>query len=192
MTEANGVSGSSIVCLGWGSLVWDGRNLPVAGVWQVDGPSLPLEFARQSSDGRMTLVIVDGDHRSPALWCELDVGSLDEAVQSLADREGVARLASIGRWPDANGRRYPYAEAIADWAEEKGISAVVWTALKPGMKGRRGDVPSLEEAKAHLVALAPDAAALASEYLLRAPAQIATPHREVLCDIFKGPPKGTS
>lgn len=37
---------------GWGSLVRDQRNLPVQGVWHHDGPALPIEFARESGDGR--------------------------------------------------------------------------------------------------------------------------------------------
>jgi hypothetical protein len=68
-----------IACLAWGSLVWDTRTLPVTGEWETDGPILPLEFARQSGDGRMTLVIVDSDHRVPVLWSKLNVRSLPGA-----------------------------------------------------------------------------------------------------------------
>jgi hypothetical protein len=49
-----------IACIGWGSLIWDMRNLNVDGNWHADGPLLPIEFARQSRDGRITLVIVQG------------------------------------------------------------------------------------------------------------------------------------
>lgn len=49
-----------IACIGWGSLIWDRRNLDVDGVWRVDGPMLPVEFARQSGDGRVTLVLEQG------------------------------------------------------------------------------------------------------------------------------------
>jgi hypothetical protein len=43
-----------IACVGWGSLVWDPRDLPVKGAWRPDGPRLPIEFARQSDNGRLT------------------------------------------------------------------------------------------------------------------------------------------
>jgi hypothetical protein len=58
-----------IACLGWGSLVWDPRELPVRGKWFEDGIFLPIEFARQPCDGRLTLVIVpDYEVRARGLW----------------------------------------------------------------------------------------------------------------------------
>ena len=46
-----------IVCIGWGSLVWDPGVLRCVGDWQTDGPTLPLEFARVWRDGRLALVL---------------------------------------------------------------------------------------------------------------------------------------
>ena len=183
-------SDGPIACPGWGSLVWDSQTLPLAGEWKTDGPALPLEFARQSGNGRMTLVIVDSDHFVPILWSELSVDSLEQAVEALAVREGVPDPRSIGRWPNTIDWRYPFIETISQWATGKGMSGVVWTALKPGMKGKRGTIPSLTEMKAHLAALDSNAAALAKEYIERAPAQIMTPHRQSLARVFEGAQKG--
>ena len=68
-----------IVCLGWGSLIWCPDSLPTIGDWHADGPDLPVEFARQSKDGRITLVIEPGAKRVPVLWTRLTVGSIDAA-----------------------------------------------------------------------------------------------------------------
>ncbi len=35
-----------IAILGWGSLIWDRRDLQIAGDWQQGGPVLPIEFSR--------------------------------------------------------------------------------------------------------------------------------------------------
>ncbi len=52
-----------IAILGWGSLIWSPRDLSMTGQWQ-PGPSPPIEFARKSADGRLTLVLC-GDHLVP-------------------------------------------------------------------------------------------------------------------------------
>ena len=71
------------VCLGWGSLIWDqcrAAELPTRGCWHKDGPFLPIEFARVSSNGRLTLVIMPDAKLVPVQWAKLDVDSLDEAI----------------------------------------------------------------------------------------------------------------
>ena len=75
-----------IACLGWGSLIWDPKGLPVDGGWYTDGPQLPVEFTRVSRDGRLTLVITEGAPPVAVLWSCLSVSSLDDAIQALAER----------------------------------------------------------------------------------------------------------
>ncbi|HOW68396.1 MAG TPA: hypothetical protein P5055_13320 [Candidatus Paceibacterota bacterium] len=66
----------SIAILGWGSLIWNPRDLPITGDWQGDGPVLPIEFTRISDNGRLTLVI---DERHG-----VDVPTLDDCGRSSA------------------------------------------------------------------------------------------------------------
>lgn len=173
----------TVACLGWGSLVWDPRELPLAGEWSKDGPELPLEFARESADGRMTLVVLDDGPTFPTLWAPLDVPDVDRAMQALQRREGVPWYGSIGRWP-RRSTIHRHADVAEAWAKARGFSGVVWTDLKPGMKEDRDrgryDVPSLDRIAAHLAQLRTEALEAAARYIRSAPLQIATPYRPAL------------
>jgi hypothetical protein len=37
-----------IAILAWGSLIWDRRDLQIAGDWQAGGPIVKIEFSRVS------------------------------------------------------------------------------------------------------------------------------------------------
>jgi len=90
-----------ILCLGWGSLIWNPESLPIKDEWKTDGPALPIEFARQSRDGRLTLVVAQGSWNVEVLWAELDVQTIEDAKSSLAKREGISDKNikySIGYW----------------------------------------------------------------------------------------------
>jgi hypothetical protein len=76
----------SIVCIGWGSLVYEPRELP-CGRWHDDGPSLPVEFVRESGNRRITLVIHPEAPRVPPFWSALDVPDLVTARDKLGVRE---------------------------------------------------------------------------------------------------------
>jgi hypothetical protein len=157
----------------------DPNTLPIRGEWQTDGPHLPLEFARQSSGDRMTLVIVENARPVQVLWIRLEAASLPEAIGALAEREGSSRR-DIGRWPLQQGETYPHAEMIGQWATEKRIEAVVWTALPCGMRMSRGVIPSLADLKAHFDSLDDVPRAEVAKYVVNAPAQIQTPFRPLL------------
>ena len=103
----------TIACLGWGSLCWDARELPVH-EWRKDGPILPLEFARQSQDGRITLAVTVGGTELQTLWAELSAVSLEDAANLLRSREGC-NARHIGR-SDAS---FPYSERVRDWAKDR-------------------------------------------------------------------------
>lgn len=173
-------SAPKIACIGWGSLIWEPRDLPIIGDWYSNGPSLPVEFARQSAEDHITLVIVESNLRVPTLWAELNVETVAQAVEALKVREGVPYESSIGRWPNDTQKEYPSSDAIAEWATANGVQAVVWTALLPGMKGNRGAIPTLDELTAHLAKLEGSALSKAKIYIANAPSQIATPYRQDL------------
>jgi hypothetical protein len=78
-----------IACLEWGSLVWDPRSLHVRSEWFADGPLLPIEFARESKDKRVTLVITPGSPPLRSLWALSSLDSVDAAKADLALREEI-------------------------------------------------------------------------------------------------------
>lgn len=178
----------TIACLGWGSLCWCPGSLPVAEKnWRPDGPSLRVEFARQSDtktsdNGRITLVLVESGPVCAVLWVKLDVPDLHAAVEALAAREGIKdkKEESIGRWPSTPGRFYSHSKEIAEWATRQGLDGVVWTALSCGMKNGRGTMPSLKQILDHLRKLRGEDRERAVKYIRMAPAQIVTPFREAL------------
>ena len=172
-----------IVCLGWGSLIWNPEDLPLSGSWQSDGPGLPVEFARESGGGRMTLVLVRNTEPVPVLWSELNVANLDEAKLALAERERVSAKNipySIGFWTREQRSKSIVSREVSDWAVSKDFDAVVWTALKPGFKSKRGVLPSVEDILQHISKLAPKIKVDAEDYVRKAPEQIRTKYRGVL------------
>lgn len=167
----------NIACLGWGSLVWNPGVLRTVGPWRADGPELPIEFARTSQDGRLTLVLVAGAPLVPCLWTELEYTAPEHAQEALAGREGCT-LPGVGLWPGEAPVHAVGAERIARWAEERGLRAVVWTALRPKFNGTDGDAPASGEASvAYLRTLEARAQARAREYVERTPTQVRTPFR---------------
>ncbi len=170
----------TICCLGWGSLVWNPGVLRCTGGWRSDGPELPLEFARTSQDGRLTLVLVEGAQAVPSLWTELEYTSPQQAQEALAGREGCS-LAGIGLWPGEFPLHRPGAQAIGAWAATCGFRAVVWTALRPKFGGTDGDAPaSAGAAVEYLRALKAEPKARAREYIERAPSQVRTAFRQAI------------
>lgn len=167
-----------IVCLGWGSLIWCQKALPVAGGWQADGPALPIEFARESVDHRITLVVCEGAPAVTTLWARLDVAGLDAAKAALRTREGC-QPGAVGWWSPDSASQHAGAEVIGNWAVERYFAGVVWTALKPKI-GADYRTPTQDEVVGHLGRLRDVERDAAEEYVRLAPRQIVTPYRTAI------------
>src|SRR5258708_7466876 len=125
-----------IAILGWGSLIWDPRELGLATSWQAGGPVLPLEFSRISADGRLTLAI---DERNgapvPTRYALSSLTALDMAIADLQKREGVPNANRIGfidlKADQQNIRSLTkqWSDVLRAWAEQMNFDAVIWTAL---------------------------------------------------------------
>lgn len=116
---------NKIACIGWGSLIWNPGTLPRLGGWHRDGPMLPVEFARESADRKITLVICKEVPEVQTLWTLLDVEDLESARQHLGLREYAEAKprwieANIGFWDRFTDRSHGEGtDAIAPWAEAK-------------------------------------------------------------------------
>ena len=171
-----------IACLGWGSLVWDARELPIHRQWFMDGPIVKVEFLRQSQDKRITLVIHASAEPVRSLWALMVVRTIDEAKRALAARERIIdnnMNEHIGCWSRGDADRACINE-IGAWATSRGIEHVVWTALPPKFNGTSDICPTPEDVVTHLQKLRGPERDNAENYIRRTPAQIDTPYRKVI------------
>jgi len=167
-----------IACLGWGSLVWDSRDLPIHRRWFQDGPFVRAEFLRQSQDKRITLVLHDSVPPVRSLWAVMAPDSLQEAKIALAAREGMtseARTKYIGSWT-RDAACPSCTPELPAWAESNGIEHVIWTALEPKFAGK-AVIPTKEQVVEHLGNLVGPERDNAEQYVRRTPAQIDTVFR---------------
>lgn len=168
-----------IAFLGWGSLIWDPRELRISGIWEKDGPCLPIEFARVSKDERLTLVLCPSGSRVQTLWTRAACTSLKEAIYNLAEREETTEE-NIGFVSILDGNSHcsvvkSVLQTIRSWAKKKRLDAVVWTDLQPTIKS-----VTPEKALEHLRKLDEKNLSKAEAYVRKAPQQIRTRIRTIL------------
>lgn len=179
-----------IACLGWGSLTWDPKDLPIQKHWFEDGPMIPVEFARESSRGRITLVLTPGATSVRSLWAIMDSQELEAAKEALRVREGIGYKKypnGIGTWKTGE----PSPELIpnlSEWSASRGVDAVVWTALPPEL-GDLGGVPTENQIIDYLSSRTGDEKTSAQEYVEKAPKQIDTAYRRKIEKVLGWAPR---
>jgi hypothetical protein len=158
--------------------VWDPRGLPIKLPWFNDGPYAPVEFTRQSEDGRITLVIDPQAEPVPLLWAHMIPTNLQVAKEALRDREGITRkdwASRVGAWQEGEVAPKEIRDLPA-WANEHGYEAVIWTALGTKFKDK-GDRPTDDQVVTYLRELVGPLRNDAKRYVRYAPRQIDTTYR---------------
>ena len=163
-----------IACLGWDSLVWDPRGLPIQRKWFDDGPFVKVELcANRRTVASLWCSRPQPLHRAP-FWAIMDSFEIDAAKEALQKREGCGAT-DIAGW--ATGEIAPaHVIGLPQWAEAHGVDSVVWTALPPKFSGHNARVPTVEEVLYHLSGLSGTVRDLAERYVRLTPRQIDTPY----------------
>jgi hypothetical protein len=182
--------------LGWGSLVWDARKLSdqiVDGhrgqdAWNLDGPTLPIEFSRVSGWNtvpHLSLVIDPRHGEATRVRYVLSKRStLEDAIGDLRTREDTVS-ANIGfvdlRTRVSRALVPAVIGTISTWAAERDVDAAIWTDLAPNFtdkkKLNRAFTP--EEAISFLRERSGESLAKASSYMVNAPPEVDTPVRRL-------------
>jgi len=174
-----------IAVLAWGSLYWDKRNLKILGEWKKGGVSLPVEFARISKDGRLTLVITEEHGTSiETYWAISEHSSLNDAIENLKDREntnpiGIGYL-DVKHQAMCSRLSRKLIKKISIWAESKGVDAVIWTDLKSNFKEKYREKFTIENAMSYLDSLTGKKKENAFEYIDKAPELTKTELRKTI------------
>lgn len=175
-----------IAILGWGSLIWDPRELKTNGEWKKEGPMLPIEFARISQDQRLTLVIRPSSKKVKVLYIESEFKELNRAIKNLQEREGCTDPKSIGFMNFTDGsfniKRTPeeIKQELSKWNTTKNYDAIIWTDLGQNFKNNTGMEYDVHNAKIFLAGLKPKEYESAKNYILKAFDQIRTQNRKQL------------
>ena len=169
-----------IACLGWGSLIWKPDNLLICREWFNDGPLLPIEFVRQSNNGRLTLVISEKAKPVRTLWALMATDDLNTAKQSLRIREEIPQSkieTSISSIISNENTDNHIKTVIQQWAKLQNLDAVIWTNLPPKFDNINNKEPTLDKAIQYLTSLDINKQMTAEEYIRKAPRQIDTEFR---------------
>lgn len=182
-----------IAILGWGSLVWNPGQLPLASDWRKGGPVLSIEFSRISSNGRLTLVL-DELNGVPVTtrYATSQSASLEVAIEDLRKREGTAKKwigfvdTLTGQYSCSASNNPKVCRLIETWAIGHDYDAVVWTALPSNFSDKLDKPFSVARASQYLQSLSGEELERAQQYLCKAPEEVDTPLRRVFMKIQSG------
>jgi hypothetical protein len=177
--------------LGWGSLIWQPQELKFdANIgWKENGPVLPIEFARISKDGRLTLVITPNGTEVTTLYSVSSFDSLDLAVLNLKKREGTVEE-NIGSYNKSKDEFFPkdfsFKENIKKWIQTTDFDSVIWTNLpeKWILNDENKTKIDPKDRINYLQNLKGPESALAEEYIRNTPKQIATTYRNQIIEVL--------
>ena len=177
-----------IAVIGYGSLIWDLDDLEpkVNGDWQRGiGPQMPVEFARVSPKRKQALVLVihqDVPNPSATSYIMSNKTSLELAVEDLAARErtDLDHIGYATRRGEMFSRNSGVAETAAEWVEQTGFDAAVWTDLDGNFDDHTGEDFSHEAGLAYLRTLTGHSLFEAWQYITYAPSETDTPFRRFL------------
>ncbi len=174
-----------IAILGWGSLIWEPRDdlKKYIGVWEEDGPILPIEFSRisDSRNGALTLVIdPDNGFQVRTKYILSKRKNPGDAACDLRKREGtvIRHIGLIDLEKDFYRGHWSFViDKIKLWAIAKQLRAVVWTDLPSNYSEKTKKVFEPENAIEYLKSLNEEGQKLSKEYIRKAPANVKTPLR---------------
>lgn len=175
----------TIAVIGWGSLIWLLKPLEIATWWRKDGPELPIEFARISNDGRLTLVIYPGAGKSvQTYWAISLYDKLPNAIDNLRAREGHAKcpIHSLDRQGNTNCPDPQILQIVRAWLDSRPrLDAVIWTGLQDKWNWT-GGAYTPDNVIRYLQSVDRTVSEKARKYITNAPPQIRTPLRSVIED----------
>ena len=174
--------------IGWGSLIWDQRELKTKGDWLKNGPVIPIEFCRLSTDGRITLVINQDFKPVPTLIIESLFETLDEAINDLALREGTETIKNIGHYTYTSGSFHSIRNAFVKEILQQyktDFDALIWSDFGVSFKDKGLGALSVENVIKHIESLDQNMKEKAIEYIIKTPNQVQTTFRPFLEAHFK-------
>jgi len=168
-----------IAFIGWGSLIWNPGGLRIKSKWFNDGPYLPVEFTRISNDNRVTLIIDEEATPIQTLWALANTQIIEDAKESLRDREGVNNVRLISSIGINDEPKNKTEKVIQKWLTDQALDYAVWTGLSFSKKtGNRR--PSIGEIINHLQNITPSEKLAAENYVRKAPTQVQTNFRKAI------------